>query len=112
MSGFDTNNFIGKLYTVVVKNEGDRAWPESILPTSTPAGPPPRPGKTAPAAQPGVMTLYWIDTGDGKEVKGNAEDVAAYILTKSLKAADLMLCPEGEAEWKPAKEFGFADAAF
>jgi hypothetical protein len=110
MAGFDTTQFIGKLYTVVVKNDSDRAWPESVLPANNAANVPTRQGPPPRKSNAPVMQKYWIDTGDGNETLGTAEAVRAFIFEKGLKAADLMLCPEGGDEWKPAGTFGFENA--
>lgn len=112
MAGFDTNIFVGKFYTIVVKNESDRGWPESIIPASgLPAAGTPAPPRQGPPsrAQP-VNQTYWIDTGDGKETQGTSEEVRARIFAGGLKAGQLMICPEGGNEWKPASAFGFEDS--
>jgi hypothetical protein len=76
MAGFDTDQFVGKHYQIGVKNEGDRAWVETVFPVAAPVpqaaaparpnGPPPRPGqppKPAPVAEP----KCWYAPADGGE---------------------------------------------
>jgi hypothetical protein len=129
MAGFDTTHFVGKLYTVVVKNEGDRAWPESIIPaTGTLAGaiagavqeqkvpgqrangPPPRKPAAAPAVDAGGAK-YWLDRGDGTDKLADADEVRGVIMaSKTGKAADVQLCKDGDDQWKPATEYGFEDS--
>jgi hypothetical protein len=118
MAGFDTTHFVGKLYTVVVKNEGDRAWPESIIPAAPahgaaapaakPTGPPPR--KPAAAVDNGGVN-YWLDRGDGTDKLATADEVRGVIMaSKTGKAADVQLCKDGDDQWKPATEYGFEDS--
>ncbi len=114
-SGFDTTQFVGKLFTVVVKNDSDRAWPENILPaadgaTAKPSGPPPRKPQPSNATTSNGAVKFWLDKGDGTENLVTGDEVRAHIFSKGIKAADVMVCPDGGSEWSPATKHGFEDS--
>jgi hypothetical protein len=128
----DTDQFVGRLYEVKIavnpnsdkgnlhvadmepRGGGETGGKPPVSPpaNSPAAGPPPRRPAPSSAPQPSVMQKYWIDTGGADEVQGDGEAVRHYILEKGLKAADLMLCPVGGNEWKPASQLGFENARF
>ncbi|OWK34359.1 hypothetical protein [Fimbriiglobus ruber] len=136
MLGFDTTQFVGKLFTIMAKNEGTRAWPESIIqaavqsptgpvpppvapPTSpqagrsappkppvAPPGPPPAPKQPAPGSR-----WQWADA-DGKWYAGTASECESWMVTGNHMACDTWVMPEGapEDQMKTAESFGFQGA--
>jgi hypothetical protein len=118
----NTDQFIGRAYRVKVAVNPDSekgrlhvadievlAGGGSATGAATGSAPPPRrPQPTRPAGVLDPKQRYWIDTGGAEEVQGDTEAVQAYLRDNKLSAADLMLCPVGGIDWKPAKDFGFA----
>lgn len=120
MVRWDTTQFIGKHYTVVVKNDSDRAWPESILPTSAPAGAAPGSLASAPAAPTAPRPpappasaepadeSRWQWCADGVTWQsGTGKDFREWLMDKGADPAAVHATPENANAVKRASEYGF-----
>lgn len=122
MAGVDTNQLVGKFWRVGVKNEGNRAWPDSYYPAnspasgsgSRPAAPPPPPKPTAaPLPEPADDSRWQVwDSHSNSYVTMTGQDVRAYMAQQKCQPSGISLCPEGSQDVRTADLYGFTGIPF
>ncbi len=73
--------------------------------------PPPRPNAPQKPDVPWAADKkYWVlPDGDGDPVLTDGLDLQTHIAASGLKPAQVMICPDGGSEYRPAAELGFRD---